>query len=64
MSGINWMGGIARLTVDSWSVYVVERASAIATQWPCAIMDECITTPFPRPLYEYELVSQLSLDDC
>jgi hypothetical protein len=42
----------------------VERASAIATQWPCAITDECITTPFPRPLYEYELVSRLMLDGC
>ncbi|WWD20388.1 hypothetical protein CI109_104864 [Kwoniella shandongensis] len=38
-----------------WSIYITDRAGAIATQWPPGISDDVIMTPFPRPLYEYEL---------
>lgn len=40
----------------SWSIYIVDRAGAISTQWPAGLSDSDITTPFPRPLQEYELV--------
>ena len=29
--------------------------AAISTSWPCAIPDDIVVTPFPHPLYEYEL---------
>ncbi|WVQ95964.1 hypothetical protein IAU59_003063 [Kwoniella sp. CBS 9459] len=38
-----------------WSIYTTDRCGSISTQWPPAINDEDVCTPFPRPLYEYEL---------
>ena len=47
----------------SWTIYVVDRCGAISTMWPCAIPDEIVSTPFPRPLYEYELGLVSRADD-
>ncbi|KAK8849759.1 hypothetical protein IAR55_005094 [Kwoniella newhampshirensis] len=38
-----------------WSIYICDRCGSISTQWPPVIADDVITTPFPRPLFEYEL---------
>lgn len=40
----------------SWSIYITDRCGSISAQWPPAIADSDITTPFPKPLYEYEVV--------
>jgi hypothetical protein len=45
----------------SWSIYVVDRCGAIAAEWPPAIPDNIVTTPYPKPLYEYELVCHPSI---
>ncbi|WWC95459.1 hypothetical protein V866_002323 [Kwoniella sp. B9012] len=46
-----------------WSIYVTDRCGSISTQWPPAISDEVVTTPFPRPLHEYELGLVTEQDD-
>ncbi|WRT69797.1 uncharacterized protein IL334_006788 [Kwoniella shivajii] len=46
-----------------WSIYATDRCGSISTQWPPAIADEVITTPFPRPLHEYELGLVTEQDD-
>ncbi|WWC92908.1 uncharacterized protein L201_007870 [Kwoniella dendrophila CBS 6074] len=46
-----------------WSIYVTDRCGSISTQWPPAISDATITTPFPRPLHEYELGLVTEQDD-
>ncbi|WVF68407.1 hypothetical protein IAT40_003172 [Kwoniella sp. CBS 6097] len=38
-----------------WSIYTTDRCGSISTQWPPAINDDNVCTPFPRPLHEYEL---------
>ncbi|EIW71404.1 hypothetical protein TREMEDRAFT_60335 [Tremella mesenterica DSM 1558] len=38
-----------------WSIYIVDRCGSIASQWPPAIQDESVTTPYPKPLHDYEL---------
>ncbi|OCF34322.1 hypothetical protein I316_03836 [Kwoniella heveanensis BCC8398] len=38
-----------------WSIYTTDRCGSISTQWPPAINDDDVCTPFPRPLHEYEL---------
>jgi hypothetical protein len=37
---------------------MTERCGTISAQWPPSIHDDVITTPYPKPLHEYELVSQ------
>ncbi|KAL7423900.1 hypothetical protein Q5752_001485 [Cryptotrichosporon argae] len=46
-----------------WAVFLPDRCGAISTQWPCALPDESIITPYPKPLYEYELGLVSALDD-
>ncbi|OCF77881.1 hypothetical protein I204_01884 [Kwoniella mangroviensis CBS 8886] len=46
-----------------WSIYITDRCGSISTQWPPAISDEVVTTPFPRPLHEYELGLVTEQDD-
>lgn len=52
----------ARLTF-SWNVYLLDRTGSIATQWPPNIHDDDVCTPFPKPLYEYELGLVSKKDD-
>lgn len=42
--------------MTSWAVYTVDRCGSIAAQWPACIPDDVVTTPYARPLAEYELV--------
>nr|XP_019009262.1 uncharacterized protein I206_05910 [Kwoniella pini CBS 10737]OCF48043.1 hypothetical protein I206_05910 [Kwoniella pini CBS 10737] len=46
-----------------WSIYTTDRCGSISTQWPPAIPDDIVTTPFPRPLHEYELGLVTEQDD-
>nr|XP_018260194.1 uncharacterized protein I303_07111 [Kwoniella dejecticola CBS 10117]OBR82352.1 hypothetical protein I303_07111 [Kwoniella dejecticola CBS 10117] len=46
-----------------WSIYITDRCGSISTQWPPAIADDVVTTPFPRPLHEYELGLVTEQDD-
>ncbi|WVN87511.1 uncharacterized protein L203_102693 [Cryptococcus depauperatus CBS 7841] len=46
-----------------WSLYITDRCGSISTQWTPAITDDVITTPFPRPLQEYELGLVTEADD-
>lgn len=43
------------LTALSWAIYATDRTSALASQWPALIAMSDIITPYPRPIYEYEL---------
>jgi hypothetical protein len=36
---------------------MTERCGSISAQWPPSIHDDVITTPYPKPIHEYELVS-------
>ncbi|ORY34613.1 hypothetical protein BCR39DRAFT_513615 [Naematelia encephala] len=38
-----------------WSIFTVDRCGSISAQWPPAIPDDVVITPYPRPLHEYEL---------
>lgn len=44
-----------------WTVYTLDRCGSIASQWPPAIPDDIIITPYPKPLSDYELVSWVSV---
>ncbi|WWD17595.1 hypothetical protein CI109_102036 [Kwoniella shandongensis] len=46
-----------------WAIYLTDRSAAISSMCPCVIPDEIICTPFPRPLYEYELRLPTKNDD-
>ncbi|WVR07980.1 hypothetical protein IAU60_005023 [Kwoniella sp. DSM 27419] len=46
-----------------WTIYATDRCGAISTQWPPAMPDEVIHTPFPKPLHEYELGLVTTEDD-
>jgi hypothetical protein len=41
---------------------MTERCASISAQWPPVIHDDVITTPYPKPLHEYELVGCTLLD--
>ncbi|ODN84983.1 hypothetical protein L202_00828 [Cryptococcus amylolentus CBS 6039] len=46
-----------------WSVFVTDRCGSIATQWYPSLTDDMVTTPFPRPIHEYELGLVSDADD-
>ncbi|ORX37628.1 hypothetical protein BD324DRAFT_622673 [Kockovaella imperatae] len=46
-----------------WMIYVTDRCGAISTMWECAIPDHIVTTPYPHPLYEFELGLVTKADD-
>jgi hypothetical protein len=48
---------------DSWSIFMTERCGSISAQWPPSIHDDVITTPYPKPIHEYELVSLFASSD-
>lgn len=45
------------LIVSSWSIFMTERCGSISAQWPPSIHDDIVSTPYPKPIHEYELVS-------
>jgi hypothetical protein len=45
----------------SWSIFMTERCGSISAQWPPSIHDDVITTPYPKPIHEYELASPFTL---
>ena len=51
------------ITVNSWTIYATDRSGAISYAWPVAMPDDIITTPYPKPLYEYELGLVSTEDD-
>jgi hypothetical protein len=42
---------------------MTERCGSISAQWPPSIHDDVITTPYPKPIHEYELASPFTLSD-
>ncbi|CAK9783250.1 hypothetical protein CC85DRAFT_281995 [Cutaneotrichosporon oleaginosum] len=46
-----------------WNIYIVDRTGAIGSQQPPSIPDYEVRTPFPKPLYEYELGLTTHKDD-
>ncbi|KAK4686784.1 hypothetical protein P7C73_g3328, partial [Tremellales sp. Uapishka_1] len=46
-----------------WSIYTVDRCGSISAQWPPAIPDDIVSTPYPRSLPEYELGLVTQADD-
>ena len=53
-------GQIEDSSLYSWSIFHTDRCGAISTFFPPAFAADVVTTPYPRPLTEYALVSLFS----